>query len=88
MKANQALKGLRQDNSANTSIVEVAVGIGIALTVFTAVIVPQVVAAKADTNLSTGEKAMIGIILVVVVAGIIRWVWGAMDNRRRGIRHG
>ena len=88
MKANQSLKGLKHNEEANTTIVEVAVGIGIALTVFTAVIVPQVVAAKADTNLSTGEKAMIGIILIVVVAGIIRWVWGAMDNRRRNARHG
>lgn len=73
----------RGDERAEVNVMNVAIGIGISLTVLTSVIVPQVTTAKADPDLGTGEKALIGLITLIVAAAIAKWSWHAMTDPKR-----
>lgn len=79
-----------EDTRAITSLGDVMIGIaialGIALTVLVYVIAPLVADAKASTDFSDGEKAMLGLVVLVVIGGIITATWASFKHRREGFR--
>lgn len=81
---------LAGDDNAVTSLGDVMIGIaialGIALTVLVYVIAPLVADAKASTDFSDGEKAMLGLVILAVIGGIITSVWAGFKQRRQGFR--
>ena len=58
-------------------VVEMAIGLAIALGVLTGAIVPSIVTAQNDSNLST-YASILGLIVLIFVFGLVLYVWHEM----------
>jgi high-affinity Fe2+/Pb2+ permease len=61
-------------------IIGISIGLSVAVTCLINVIAPAIVDAQGDDNLST-YAAIIGIILLVFVAGLVMYVWRELSAR-------
>jgi len=63
-----------------SKVIGVAISLSVALSVLASIIAPAVVDAQTDDNLSS-YAVMIGIILLVFVAGLIMYVWNEFGKK-------